>query len=345
MCTYLESRVQRYLPGGQVVRETCLPRTRTHLPRASGQGFCRALKMLVISFLLHIVSAISVAVSTGIFVGLGPHLVLLPRSFPARQGIWGELYCRALFNHLLILLFGKASNLTLMCLAIERWFAFVRPVQYKVAFTRPRMLKYLAMVWVLSIASKVYSIVSLEPRKGGHCVPTEDLTTAQKQMLAMTHVLSTFLLPVIVTWGTFTHLWRKLNTSVAAGKTNQGKARARLLRMCAITALLLTVCWLPSECVFILINFKIVGRYSNWRWGTFMLATFNSCVNPWVYYFSNPEYKKEFTAVLCFWRPSDVGGPAAPRSRACAPSTQLSVVYTGGSQLSLEKANTQTTRL
>ena len=38
-----ESRAQLYLPGGQVARETCLPRTRTHLPRASGQGFCRAL--------------------------------------------------------------------------------------------------------------------------------------------------------------------------------------------------------------------------------------------------------------------------------------------------------------
>ena len=30
--------------AGNVARETCLPRTRTHLPRASGQGFCRALK-------------------------------------------------------------------------------------------------------------------------------------------------------------------------------------------------------------------------------------------------------------------------------------------------------------
>ena len=39
----LESRAQLYMLGGQVARETCLPRTRTLLSWASGQGFCRAL--------------------------------------------------------------------------------------------------------------------------------------------------------------------------------------------------------------------------------------------------------------------------------------------------------------
>ena len=43
MCTFLESRAQLYLPDRQVARETCLPCTRTHLPRASRQGFCHAL--------------------------------------------------------------------------------------------------------------------------------------------------------------------------------------------------------------------------------------------------------------------------------------------------------------
>ena len=42
-CIFLKSRAHLYLPGGQVARKTCLPRTRTHLPWASGQGFCRAL--------------------------------------------------------------------------------------------------------------------------------------------------------------------------------------------------------------------------------------------------------------------------------------------------------------
>ena len=42
MCTILESLAQLYLPGGQVGSETWLPRTRTHLPRASGQELCRA---------------------------------------------------------------------------------------------------------------------------------------------------------------------------------------------------------------------------------------------------------------------------------------------------------------
>ena len=53
--SFWESPAQLYLPGRQVVRETCLPHTRTHLLRASGQGFCGTLNIALnrFDFIFH----------------------------------------------------------------------------------------------------------------------------------------------------------------------------------------------------------------------------------------------------------------------------------------------------
>ena len=262
-------------------------------------------------------------VFTGIFIFLGPRLVLLPAASSALRGAWGEFYCRALSDYTIILLFGKASNLTLMCLAIERWFAFVRPIRYKVAFTRPRMLKYLAVIWVLSVASRAFSIFTRQSYEPG-CVIDQQLRSDKAQYLAVVHVLATFVLPVAVTWGTFAHLWQKLRRSVNSaqpGVMSREAARRRLLRMCVLAALCLTVCWLPFECSFLLLNFKIIDKTKNLVDVGLVLATFNSCVNPLLYYFSNQEYKSEFVRVFCSWRqvgriePVQRSGPAVVHAR------------------------------
>ena len=68
MCTFLESSAQVYLPTRQVARETCLPRTRTHLPQASGQGLCHALYVtlehLHKTHHLNLVAALSLALAS-----------------------------------------------------------------------------------------------------------------------------------------------------------------------------------------------------------------------------------------------------------------------------------------
>ena len=266
----------------------------------------------------------SVVVFTGIFIFLGPRLVLGPASFPALRGAWGEFYCRALSDHTMILLFGKASNLTLMCLAIERWFAFVRPIRYKVAFTRPRMLKYLAVIWVLSVASRAFSIFTRQVYQS-RCIVDQALRPSEAQSLGVVHVLATFVLPVAVTWGTFAHLWQRLRRSMNAaqpGVMSREAARRRLLRMCVLAALCLTICWLPTECSFILFIFKVIGPRNKVLLDVgLVLATFNSCVNPLLYYFSNQEYKSEFVRVFCSWQqveriePVQRSGPAVVHAR------------------------------
>lgn len=185
-----------------------------------------------------------------------------------------------------------------MCLSIERWYAFVKPLQYKVAFTKPRMLKYLAVTWVFSILSKLYSLLDGSVRDG-RCVRNSLLSLDGTRVFAIFHVLLTFGLPVIVTWVTFAHLWLRLKKSLAAEITHGGKARVRLLRMCALVALFLTLCWCPAECVFILINFHKVSPHSRARVVTSLFAMVNSCLNPWIYYLTNQEYKKEFMRLLC----------------------------------------------
>ena len=226
----------------------------------------------------------------------------------------------------MILLFGKASNLTLMCLAIERWFAFVRPIRYKVAFTKPRMLKYLAVIWVLSVASRAFSIFTRQVYQS-RCIVDPALRLSEAQSLGVVHVLATFVLPVAVTWGTFAHLWQRLRRSMNAaqpGVMSREAARRRLLRMCVLAALCLTICWLPAECSFILFIFKVIGKSNKVLDVGLVLATFNSCVNPLLYCFSNQEYKSEFVRVFCSWRQVERIEPVRRSGSAIVPASTRS---------------------
>lgn len=95
-------------------------------------------------------------------------------------------------------------------------------------------------------------------------------------------------------------MWLHVRTAIhhRARLSNYERAKRKLIRMCALTAFLLTVCWFPAEMFFILKEFKVVSLSLTFYQSTDMLAMSNSCFNPWVYFLYNQEYRRAFLSLV-----------------------------------------------
>ena len=110
----------------------------------------------------------------------------------------------------------------------------------------------------------------------------------------------TFFIPLTIAWGTFLHLWLILafNTETR----HRARPLMHLLRMCALTAFFLGICWLPNQFFFLLSKFEVTQLDTPEHHVTVVLSMFNSCLNPWIYGATNKKYRNEFKKILCFWK-------------------------------------------
>ena len=74
----------------------------------------------------------------------------------------GELFCRLIDSLVFVWVFAKFSVTIVTCMAIERWYALTRPLQYRAVFTRRRVLGYVCGLGCLSRI--VNALVPLELR-------------------------------------------------------------------------------------------------------------------------------------------------------------------------------------
>ena len=211
----------------------------------------------------------------------------------------GYIFCYMFENAFFVFLLGRASILTVTLLALERWFSVIRPFRYKVFFAKKKLLIYVVCIFILSAVLQIYKFfqVKFEDNK---CV---SLSKPMKQVFVLCNVVGTFFLPSMITWASFIHIWYRIKSSPSLiGRTEQAQTQERLLlRMCAITATVLTVCWLTSNLFYVFSSFNV----SRIRYGSsisLMLAMSNSIVNPWIYFLSNKEYRKAFLSVQCICR-------------------------------------------
>lgn len=224
-------------------------------------------------------------------------------SYQVPDGVAGEIFCRVIFSKFFIFTFGKGSVLTITCLAVERWFALVKPCKHQATFSRRKIFKYLAFIWLTSMVAQSYKFFYVRFSRRSCCfihLPTLDRRMETAVIAA--YVSITFFLPTIITWVAFLHIYLKTSKSITL-RENRGKQRKRvLLRMAAITSLLLTVCWFPTEASYVInqYGFPILDFGTPFRDFTVSLALANSFVNPWIYVVTNRKYRH---ILMMFFRP------------------------------------------
>ena len=229
-----------------------------------------------------------------------PNYLVALSSYQAPGGLPGVIFCKVIGSQYFVFLLGKVSCLTVTCLALERWYSVVKPVKYRLKFKRGRVYVYLVIIWITCLL--LHSLIPFQmtlDEKNLRCVwITSNLP---KELTVMTLTIVTFFVPNAITWVTYLHISFALKTSTAINKHNARFTRTRfkLLRMCIMVALLLTICWFPNQLYFALSSYDIVRLESPFHHFTIVLAMFNSCTNPVIYCSTNREFRKGFLMLLC----------------------------------------------
>lgn len=240
---------------------------------------------------------------TGIFLVVTPDYLIDRKNFPYPTGLGGEIYCRLIGSTYILFIFGKASTSTIMCLAIDRWYSIVKPIRYKTAFSKRRLYLYITLIWASAAITQINELFITAMEDGVCTFVTPFYGERTERILILLHVIITFYIPSIVTWITFGDIWSHMRQpNIRRHLNSHNKATKRLLRMCALAAFFLTLCWLPAETFFILYKFEILKLPFEFYLFTNILAISNSCLNPWIYCLSNREYRKEFFRLLCCFK-------------------------------------------
>ena len=182
--------------------------------------------------------------------------------------------------------FGKISGFLVMFLAIERWFAVKRPIQYRCNFYHNRVYVYIVSIVVFTTLHHIIIVIV-------------DITKNHSRIKAI-HIVNlvlAFIIPLLITWITFIHLWLH-SRNYPHQKTYNSRAKQKLVHMCAITALFFTLCWLPTEIYYFKVSMGYIEIDHNFLKLYDSIGMSNSIVNPWIYYFTNLEYRKEINTLL-----------------------------------------------
>ena len=224
--------------------------------------------------------------------------------FPVPTGLGGHVFCALLGNRYLLFTVAKVSILLVTCLAVERWYCVIRPVKYKIKFDRRRLLIYVVLCWVITCALQSHKFfqVKLVVNK---CVTIDaPLSKEGPKVFIALYSFSAFVIPCIVTWLTFAHI--RYRTDVvpkeAVKSIRREKQYKLVLRMCAITAAVFTLCWFPAQLSYTLTPFGITRVNSLFHKACNVISFLNSCLNPFIYWYYHREYRKEFIKLFCVWK-------------------------------------------
>ena len=227
-----------------------------------------------------------------------PNYLIALTSYQAPSGMFGVFFCRVIGSQYFVFLLGKVSCFTVMCLALERWYSVVQPLKYQLKFKRRRVYIYLAIAWFTCLVTHAYMLLEMTLDKDNlRCIWIS--VDSPKELIIITYTILTFFIPTAVTWVTYLHISIALKTSPGNHNKRFGRTRFKLLRMCIIVALLLTVCWFPNQLYYALSAYGLVGLESPFHHFTIVLAMFNSCTNPVIYCYSNKQYRRGFLEILC----------------------------------------------
>ena len=243
---------------------------------------------------------------TSISVLLSPRLVLGEQVYDLKSHdyLTRELYCRILWNNFLPFALGVTSVYTSVVLSFERWLAVRRSLFYKSRFKIRHMNVLIMVSWIVGFTAEVPIAILSEGTYGN--ISTDSCRQSLVQSKTLTVCLSTNLflfqtfIPMLFITLAYIDVFRGIRASlrfaVSARAENIAciKRLRKVTRVAAITTVVLAVCWLPCSVAFyysLLVYDPLTDHRDPFVIFIGLLAFGNSCINPCIYVFSNPELR------------------------------------------------------
>ncbi|XP_022781609.1 melatonin receptor type 1A-like [Stylophora pistillata] len=220
----------------------------------------------------------------------------------------GDIFCRVLWSRAILFQLVVFSAYICLALATERWYAVVKPYKYNEVFSKKRTLVYISLVWLWSFLLCGTSLFEVA------YVPTEPLNRRCKWELflgeqpvrtigAIIQVLFKMVLPSLTMSCLFFHMVYKAGRSTVVSAESKAQLRGKMTRMVGAACLMLIICYAPNQINYALAMAGKTRLDSELHHGLSILVFVNSCVNPFIYGFSNRNYRNGYLRIVfsaCF---------------------------------------------
>ena len=249
---------------------------------------------------------------TSTSVIFNPHFVMGEKFFKTESmnSTAREVFCRIIWNNFLPFFLGIASLYTSVALSLERWLAVRRSIFYKSRFKIRHMNMLILVAWVASVAAETpigIFVESVYDEPGRSCrwnFPEDKLSTIT---LSSSLFLLQTVLPLMVITLAYIDVFRGIKASLRfaasarAENVNAIKRLKKVTNVAAITTLILAFSWLScglSLVIPIVLNYDPFHAHKPFVVVLDLFIFANSCINPCIYVFSNPELNNAFKEIF-----------------------------------------------
>ncbi|XP_028401616.1 mu-type opioid receptor-like [Dendronephthya gigantea] len=249
---------------------------------------------------------------TSITVFFSPGLVLKEKFQNAKDYsyVTREIYCRFIYSNFLPFALAVTSLYTSVVLAFERWLAVRRSIFYKTSFKIRHMNRLIMASWIAGFTAEVPIMIMM---KGVYDQPEENCRYIVAENKVLTLCLSVafivfqMVIPLTLITIAYVDTFRGIRASLRFTESarteniNCIKRSKKVTKVAAITTFILTVCWVTCSIPFFvsLLAFDPLNDYQDPLVVVIGLLAFaNTCINPCIYVFSNPELRHALKDVL-----------------------------------------------
>ena len=262
-------------------------------------------------------------ISTAICLLVLPHFVLPSDvyKFPSHP-THRRLYCSIIWSQYIPFALSIVSIYTCLMLAIDRWLAVLRPMSYRRYCSSKKIIAtMLILPWIAGFGFEIGTALNVEDlqlRNGSYgCVSSEYHSSPKNTVTVLFLVSGKGLLPAILMVIAYAQMLIKLmktslrvsreaalsgipNSIFSSSRQNERHCSLkRITKMVCAASAIVMICWLPDQLYFGICELGLTKRDLSFENQLHVLAFLNTCLNPFVYGFSNGQYQGEFKKILC----------------------------------------------
>ena len=238
-----------------------------------------------------------------------PRYILI-HTYQHPMGHTGDYLCKFLTGGNLVWTGGVVSVVSLIAVAVERYFAVLYPHDKKKRTTKAKLKFIIPACWLFSIFWNipVYVLVKYnEDWLSGWYLNAYSLG-----WLIVVGILPLSVMTLLYSRVVF-KLWVTSSQPVEQSQRAVIKSRKRVTKMVLTVTVVCAVCWLPNLIAYVLDFYGLNSQGDIVHTTTVVLVTLNSAVNPIIYCFQSRQFRRCVKVLLfspCLVRRTATVGPA-----------------------------------
>ena len=214
--------------------------------------------------------------------------------------VLGEIFCRIIWSRVFLFQLVVFSAYIALFLTTERWFAVLKPHKYNNVFNPKRVIWYIVFSWVWSFALTGPGLLEIEYSSSADKICEFRFYLSGSLFRVLTSIFQVtmkLIFPCLVIIAMYIHMIVKTSQSTVASEESKAKLRGKMTRMIGASSLMLIICVIPNQVFLVFVQAGKTRMNTTLHHIASALTFANSCVNPFVYGLSNPNYRQRYRQI------------------------------------------------